>query len=164
MQTSRQCLLPLSRDSASFEANLKGRCKDVPKEIWPLLRSYEPYKGGSELLWALNLVRIGDNHKLVIPVGGATLVNGVDLRGTGGFMSTPLHPTWDRAKNEMELFTLGPGAKFQGNFKFGIYIEFGEIPTLEGELVIPVLVSFADKVETIIGEIEAEARKLGFFS
>lgn len=152
---------PFSRDAASFEANLKGRCKDVPKQIWPLLRSYEPYKGGSDLLWALNLVRIGDNHKIIIPVGSATSIAGVDIVGTG-IINIPYNPIWDRTKNEMELCTLTPGAKLQANFKFGVYIEFGEIDGLEGKSAIPTLDLFVNMVETILNEIEAEARKFGF--
>src|SRR5208283_1214386 len=35
---------PFSRSAINFEANLKGRCADVPKEIYPLLRSFKPYK------------------------------------------------------------------------------------------------------------------------
>ena len=39
---------PFSSDTAHFENNLRGRCKDVPVELWSLLHSYQPYKGGRE--------------------------------------------------------------------------------------------------------------------
>ena len=151
---------PFSGDAADFENKLRGRCADVPKEIYPLLRSYQPYKGGSEALWALNRICIANKHRLVIPIGSATCSTGMDVSGTG-FVSMPQHPTWDRAKNEMVLCTLGPGAQFNGNFQFGFYVAFGEIESLDGKSAIPVLDLFADMVETILREIEAETRRIG---
>ncbi len=38
----KSAYFPFSGDPTTFEASLNGRCKDVPKEIYPLLRSYQP--------------------------------------------------------------------------------------------------------------------------
>jgi len=153
---------PFSRDATTFETNLKGRCADVPKEIYPLLRSFKPYKGGNERLWAVNEVCVANKHKILIPIGSATFPAGVDFSGSG-FIEMPSTHVWDRTKHEMELFTLGPQTtKFNGDFKFGCYIAFGEIGSLAGEPAIPVLDQFVNMVETILGEIEAESRRLGF--
>ena len=62
----------------------------------------------------------------------------------------------------MELFTLGPGAQLKGHFKFGFYIAFGEIESLDGKPAIETLDLFVDMVETILREIEAETKRLGF--
>jgi hypothetical protein len=150
---------PFSADAAHFEANLKGRCADVPNEIYPLLRSYEPYKGGSDALWALNAVCIANKHKIIIPVIRATVSAGVNVHGTG-FMSMPYTLSWDRTKNEMELITLGPEAQFQGEFHFGFFIAFADIEILDGKPVIPVLDRFVEIVEIIVNEIEAGTNRL----
>jgi hypothetical protein len=159
-QNPRNAYFPFSREAAKFEAALKGRSKDVPEQIYPLLRSYEPYKGGSEALWALNQVCNANKHKLLIPVGAVTFSTGIKFEGTG-FCSMPYVPVWDSTKNEMELFTVGPGSQFKGHFTFGIYIAFGEIESVVGKNAIPTLDLFVDMVETIINEIDAESRRLG---
>jgi hypothetical protein len=51
----RNAYFPFSSTQAGFEANLKGRCKDVPQEIYSLLREFEPYEGGNEVLFALGI-------------------------------------------------------------------------------------------------------------
>jgi len=155
----RNAYFPFSRDDSTFEANLKGRCADVPKDIYPLLRSFQPYKGGSEPLWALNEVRVANEHIPLTLMGSATFTAGVDVSAIG-YWEMPYTPTLDRAKNEMELFTLTPGTKFKGKFQFGFYIAFGKIGSLEGKSVIPVLDLFVNMVETILREIETKCREL----
>jgi hypothetical protein len=157
--TIENAFFPFSGTPERFESNLKGRCKDVPQEIYPLFRSYEPYKGGSALLWALNEVCVGDKHKIIVPAINAIGGAGVNVRGTG-FMKMPDPPTWDRTKNEMELFTLGPGAELHGDFTFAFYIAFTDVESLNGKPVIPILDQFVSMVKIIINEIERETARL----
>ena len=128
-----------------------------------MLRTYKPYKGGENLLFALNEVCTANKHKLIIPIGSVTIAAGVSAEGTG-FMSMPYpRPVWDSAKNEMELFTLhrSATAKFKCNFQFGVYIAFGEVGITSGKSAIPILDEFVSMVETILREIEAESKRLG---
>ncbi len=153
---------PFSRNATKFESNMKGRCADVPQEVYPLLRSFEPYKGGSDALFALNVVCVSNKHRLIIPCASASFSAGVNARGTG-YMEMPYTPTWDSAKNEMVLCTLGPHTtEFNGEFHFAVFVAFGEIEIIGGEPVIPVLDQFVNMVKTIVGEIETETRRLGF--
>jgi hypothetical protein len=151
---------PFAGDAAHFENNLRGRCKDVPEELYPLLRSYEPYKGGSELLWALNEACGANKHGLLIAVGTAGVTTKTVIEGTGVW-SMPYASIWDSAKQEMELFTTARDHKARANITVAFYVAFGEIDGLNGKAAIPVLDSFADMVETIINEIEAESMRLG---
>jgi hypothetical protein len=54
--------------------NSKGACKDLPPEISSLFESFRPYKGGNNLLWALNELANTPKHETIVPVGigGAT--------------------------------------------------------------------------------------------
>ena len=151
---------PFAGDVSHFENNLRGRCKDIPVELWPLLRSYEPYKGGSELLFALNEVCGANKHGLLLPIGTATVTAETVIEGTG-FWSMPAAPIWDWAKQEMELFTTGPQPKLRANIRVGFYIAFSEIDSVAGKPAIPVLDDFVRMVQTILSEIEAECRRLG---
>jgi hypothetical protein len=157
----RHASFPFAYDPANFENSLRGNCADVPQEIYPLLRSYEPYKGGSEALWALHQIRSTNEHAIIVPIGAAAIEGESTMRATG-FVRRPYNLTWDSAKNEMELLTAAWGVKIHLNFKFGGYIAFSEIDSVAGDSVIPDLDLFADMVETIIAEIEAETRRLGF--
>ena len=61
----------------------------------------------------------------------------------------------------MELFSLEPNATFHGKYEIGCYVAFGEAGTFTGKNAIPILDLFVDMVETILGQIEAESKRLG---
>lgn len=158
----RNAYFPFARNAAAFEPNLKGRCADVPDKIYPLLRSFQPYGGGNEVLFALNEVCVTNKHKLLIPIGSGTFSAGINASWIG-VIAMPATPVWDSTNNEMELFTVGPNtAKFNGDFQFGCYVAFGKVSCLEGKSAGIVLEEFVVEVERILGEIEAESRRLGF--
>jgi hypothetical protein len=160
-QHPRNAYFPFSSVAAGFEANLKGRCKDVPQQIYPLLRGFQPYQGGNEILFALNQIANRNKHALVTPIMAATFETGVSIRGTG-FWSMPQPHIWDCVKNEMELFTNGPGAEFQGQIILAFAITLGDI-AVEHELsALGILEIFLREVERVVAAIEAEARRLGF--
>ena len=50
----RHCAFPFAGSLTEFETNALGRCKDIPQEIVALFARFKPYKGGNDLLWALN--------------------------------------------------------------------------------------------------------------
>jgi hypothetical protein len=154
---------PISRCADDFERVLKGRCRDVPEEIYPLLRSFEPYKGASDAIYALNLVCVSNKHKLVVPCASATLNAGVNV-SCFGFMETPYPaPVWNSEKNEMVLFTISPDTtNVNAQFGFAIHVAFGQIDFVGGKPIGPILDQFSDVAETIVSEIEAETRRLGF--
>jgi hypothetical protein len=162
-RAKRNAYFPFSKDATTFESNLAGRCADVPKEMWPLLCGYQPYKGGEDFLVGLNEACNANKHDLVTPVGSVTVATGVSIAGFG-FMSMPYpRPVWDRVKQEMELFTIHQThtQKFNGNFHFGVEICFGDVGSLDGFPILPNLDKLIWVVGTILGEIEAEARRLG---
>jgi hypothetical protein len=81
---------PFAKD-AGLENAIKGRSKDVPQEIYPLLRSFEPYQGGNEILGGLNMRCNADKHKMLTPVGTGIVRPGTSIRGRG-FFSIPDPP------------------------------------------------------------------------
>ena len=115
-------------------ANALGRSKDIPDRIQSLLCGFQPYKGGNDLLWALNEVANTDKHRMVIPIGQGLARYGASVRGTGYF-SMPDPHVWDRAKNEMKLIELGPGATHTYDFGFQFFIAFHDIEFIDGKSV-----------------------------
>ncbi|MGA8618039.1 MAG: hypothetical protein WB660_05905, partial [Candidatus Sulfotelmatobacter sp.] len=151
---------PFSKDAAHFERNLKGRCADVPPEMYPLFRACHPYDGGNEPLWALNVARGSADHALLVPAAVASFIGGMNVQGTGE-ISMPCNPVMDSSKHEMELATIAPEATFRGDYQIAIYIAFGEVGSVAGEHAGEVLQFFVELVETIVNEIGAESQRLG---
>lgn len=134
---------PFSRTEKEFEGNLKGRCRDVPRELYDCFRACKPYAGGNAALWALNVIRGTNEHAFLIPTVGHGFVTEMVVEGVG-FWSAPAYPVWDSTKNEMELMTIGPEAKLKSNFKLAFQITFGEVKMFTGRNVGEVLHLFAE--------------------
>jgi len=49
----------------TFETSANGNCKDLPPEIITLFRGFKPYKGGNDLLWALNQIVRANKHAVL---------------------------------------------------------------------------------------------------
>src|SRR5579871_4093 len=101
--------------------NSLGRCQDLPQEIRALFCTFKPYKGGDDLLWALNTMRNTNEHMVLVPVSTVVQRPSTKIRGTGFFqMTLPEYTVWDRCKQEVTFLTLGPGATFPYDFAFEV--------------------------------------------
>jgi hypothetical protein len=140
---------------------MKGRCKNIPEQIYPFFRALQPYKGGNDLLWALNDVCVRDKHKLLTATGTAAWRHHARFEGTAVF-SMPADHIWDRTKQEMVLLTVRPEGIGQYDFKFTLFIAFNEIPVIDGQPVDTVLNKMTSIVEGVLLGIEAECRRLGY--
>lgn len=140
--------------------NAMGRSKDVPEQIQSLFCGFQPYPGGDDLLWALNEICNTHKHKIAVPIGTGRVRLGAAVRGTG-FFSMPDPHVWNSAKNEMIVLTLGPGAEYNYEFNFYIFVAFGEVKIIGGQEVFGLLHRLGCKVHSIVVAIEAEARRIG---
>jgi hypothetical protein len=142
--------------------NALGRAKDIPEPIHSLFCGFQPYKGGNDLLWALNQVAITDKHKVVVPIGQGFVRNRASAQGRG-FVSIPDPPVWDRTKNEMVILELGPGAECDYDFDFTFFVAFNEIALIDGKPILTILPQFGSIVERVLTAMEAECRRLKIF-
>jgi hypothetical protein len=155
----RYAAFPFSRSAVEFENNLKGGCKDVPKEIYPFFRALKPYKGGNDTLWSLNEVSNIDKHAL-LSIGLGSKLAGVT--GKGGLVRMLVNPAWDRLKNEIELGTFVRGSGVQYKAKIALFIGFSEPEAIAGQPALRVLDECASEVERVVLALEVEARRLGY--
>lgn len=162
VENPRCAAFPFSGSAGELDKAIKGRCKDVPEEIYPLFRAYQPYRGGNDLLWALNEVSNTDKHAL-LAIAVATELGDVDMLGGALVGGLPINPTWDSRKQEIKLATFLAGHTPQGYMNYTPFIAFNEIPVVGGEPVSGVLNQFVSMVEGILTGLEAEARRLGLF-
>jgi hypothetical protein len=152
---------PFSNSPANFENRMRGLCKDVPSEIQALLRTFEPYKGGNDLLYMLNDMCNLSKHALITFVGCATASGQIKGAGWVGPVEFYEAHSWDRAKREIPYARVQRGFHFQHEVDFRIYvsIEYREIIT--GEPATQVFDAIGSEVAAICGAIEAESRKIG---
>lgn len=155
---------PFARSAAELENAIKGRSKDIPKEILALFRSFKPYKGGNNLLCALNEICNAEKHKIVTPAALTISTRGaMNVRGTGDW-STPAQAVWDSSKNEMVLIEAALDAQVEYDLEFFTLVIFDEIDAIRGEQVLGTLNALAGEVERVLLAIEAESRRIGIIS
>jgi hypothetical protein len=149
-----------ANSAAELENQIKGRSKDIPEEIYPIFRAYQPYRGGNDTLWALNEACNAHKHQGLVRLDTGTRLGNIML--TGGLVNLFSPPLWDSLKQEIECGTFFKGSKVEGNIEVGMFIAFDEIEVIGGEPVSRVLGYFVEIVEDIISTLEAEGTRLGF--
>jgi len=82
----------------------KKKIKLISAEANALIRDLKPYKGGDNILWALNRLRVTDTHKTVVPIGSALLgISGqMIMKPSGIGVHTFETPRWCRFNENME--------------------------------------------------------------
>ena len=152
---------PFGDTAPDVDNDIRRGCRDLPPDIQALFRSFKPYKGGNDILWALNKLR-NATHTTLIPVG--TTVGGIHIHNMAiaGPIQIPA-PKWDSEKNEM-IFARGmlPGTKLEYDLDFRLFVAFedvqpvGQMPAING------LMSMVAEVKRVMDASEAGCRKLGY--
>ena len=159
----RNAAFPFAKDAGNMASSI-GRAADLPKEVQSFLCGLQPYRGGDDLLWALNELCNGNKHKFVTPLIQVMARGPGRVRGFGRPFEMPDPPVWDSAKNEMVIVKFGPlvvpDAQWEYDFDFRPNIAIHEIPVVEGQPVLRVLYELCLKVESVLNGIEAESRRL----
>jgi len=162
---ARNCAFPFASDVDNMARSI-GRSADLPKEIQSLFCGFQPYRGGDDLLWALNELCNGNKHKFVTPMQAIMWRGRASVKGFGRPFDMPDPHKWDSASNEMVVVRLGPivapNATWDYEFDFLPFIAIHEIPVVSGHPVLGVLDELCLKVESVLAAIEAESRRLGF--
>jgi hypothetical protein len=156
IKPKKEQFFPFAGGSVEFENNLKGRCQDVPEEIYPVFRAFEPYKGGDDVLWALNRLSNIDKHGLLTISLNSELG---DVTGVGGMVRMYVNPVWDRNKNEIEIGTFVRNSQLNYKAQIALSITFNEVEVIAGEPALRVLDYCTDKVERILLCLESETRR-----
>lgn len=158
----KNCAFPFAGSLAQM-ANSLGRSKDLPLPIQSLFVGLQPYLGGDDILWALNEMCNTDKHKMILPVGTALIRTGANVGGTG-FFSMPDPHVWNRDTQEMELITLGPGAKFEYYFELYAWVAVNGIRVVDGKSILEVILKMGNRVLDILNVLESESRRLGYIA
>jgi hypothetical protein len=152
---------PIGDDPAGLE-NLISRkvSKDLPDEILALFRSFNPYKGGNDTIWALNRLA-NAKHTSLIPVAVATDAMHVRHMTITGNVSIPV-PVFDSEKNEILFARVGLGSQFKYDLGFMFLVALGDIDFIARHQAVAVLRTMSAEVKRVLIATEAECRRLGF--
>lgn len=155
----RQAKFPFADSLRDLEGN--SVLIYFPKNIKPFFLGLKPYKGGNDLLWALNRMCNTNKHRLLTPIclfRGPVQVFAERISGNAGI---PV-PQWDGTENKITLPDPQTNAKTRYHVNFEVVIAFNEVEVVRGQPVVAVLNDLAGIVERILLAIEAEARRLGY--
>jgi hypothetical protein len=153
----KACYFPIAGSASEFENALKGRCKVT--ELYALLRTFQPYKGGNDVLWALSTIANRDKHnaRLFNPMQTTAAIK-ASISGHGfQFLD---QATWDGSKDEIVFLTAREDAQFYHDFQISVFVSFYDIPVVDAGPVPLVLDAMARIVEGALIAIEAETRRL----
>jgi hypothetical protein len=151
-------------DAAGFENVMRGRLKALPADILALLRSLQPYKGGNDLIWALNRIRRQGTHRLIVPAVTDVSVGNIRMTTSSPFPLDIPPPAWNSEKDEIVFAVSGPPGTFDYDVEFAFFIAFGQVEGVAGEPVGDALEDMIAEVERIVLAIKAESRRMGLFS
>jgi hypothetical protein len=99
---------PIGDDATGLENLIRRNVsKDLPDEILTLFRSFKPYKGGNNAIWALNKLA-NAKHTSLIPVGMVADAM-IDVHVWAHNAILIENPVFDREKNEIVFARVGPG-------------------------------------------------------
>ncbi|GAB3416230.1 hypothetical protein NX774_10400 [Massilia agilis] len=162
----RDTYFPFGDNEAEVRSRDRSGSKEIPKQIFDLMVSFKPYRGGDDFLWAMNKLCNGNKHRLLnamASMSNSYRLSFVGNKGTGSYQLRI--PRWDYTKNELELSRISPGKTDDYQIKMDVrtLVAFCEPEIVVGHPAEGVLNLLADKVGTIISAVDAEAIRIGLF-
>jgi hypothetical protein len=156
-----QAHFPFGDNLVEVAACAQKGSSDIPKGIFDVMLSFKPYKGGDDLLWALNEVCNSGMREIIAPVAIVTGELSEAAASAGGTIRASWPPRWDSTKHEMVIAVTRHGAAFGGNFEFAFFMALANIEIAGGKTAAAVLEDLVVKAQNIVSAIEAEAIRTG---
>lgn len=152
---------PFAYDAAGVHDKLNRELTDVPPDIRSLLEGFRPYKGGNEVLWSLNQTRNTKTHRMLVPLGAASIGNSINFTNAVINGSAKIgYNRWDPEKNEVEFLRMGAGSQFQCEANVSFEVLLGDVEGLGGKPAVATLNALSREVEGILMAIEAETARI----
>lgn len=155
---AKNAYFPFGDTPSDLDANVKGRCKDLPPEISALFRSFDSHTRGNYPLWALNKLCNANKHQLLMPVGIASAGIGVN-RMVGSGIQLPA-PNFDREKNQIVIAKVEPGGHLEYDINLSFLVAFDECNGVKSGPAVGILDAIAREVDHVLRATEEECRRL----
>jgi hypothetical protein len=154
---------PFGPTESDMLNNAKGGCKDLPPEIVAHFKSFKPYKGGNNLLWAVNELANAPKHQTIVPVGlnGGAVNYNINIIKVGRVFATP-SATWDPLNNEIVFLIADPDSKFSYNVNVAFSVALNDVDeVIRGQHPVRILRLMAGEVENVLNLTEAMCKTIG---
>lgn len=161
-ENPEQTYFPFTEHDRAFDnPEAMRRSEDVPHEVMALFRTFKPYKGGNDLLWALNRIANINKHRLLVPV--LVDVTTVSIFGVGlGPASSLTYSNWDRTKRQVEYAVDLSYGEPNEHVRITFDITFDQPDVIRGQPAVRVLGYVAANVRTIIEAAVEVASRHGY--
>jgi hypothetical protein len=155
-----QAAFPFAKTATDLDNSMRRRSKDVPTEIQALLRTFQPYEGGNDILYFLNNLCNLSKHALITFMG-VTALDG-EIRGVGWSGPVQFYDplVWDREKHEIKYARTEKGVNFQHQANLRVFIALHYKETKTPVSATAVLDAMLRETERIVLAIEAESRRI----
>jgi hypothetical protein len=161
----RDNYFPFARDAGSIDEVIRSNCRNVPSDLIPLLKAFQPYGGGDDLLYSMSRLSGPNKHQIVLKLN--VNLTHLLLGAKTGFrlLQGPADIgvlRWDSSKQELDMVRIKPGGRFdcERQIKLPLFVTLGDSEPASREPAAAFLDALAGKVESIIMAIEAETTRL----
>lgn len=152
----KKTYFPIAGDLNEFQTwGTQKKVEPLSQDAKDLIASLKPYKGGNDLLWALNSLRNLDIHNALVPIGAASLggqTSMVLFPGRVGELTfeAPRFMSFD--ENQTATLLKFPRPLGQPNYDLEITVDvaLGDVEVLRGQLLTTTLQQFAGLAESIV--------------
>jgi hypothetical protein len=143
-----------------FEGLARRGLIKFPQEILSILMRFKPYKGGDDLLWALNRICAANKHRLLpLKIVRFRQIEGKLTKWGPG--KIPDNMGWNNGKKEIVFFRAHRHTVVDSHINLALDIAFDEsVGIVGGKPVVATLNTLVDKVENIIEALEGTGRVL----
>jgi len=160
---TEKAYFPIGKSAVDLDNLIQNGCKNFRREIISLLRTFHPYKGGNDLLWALHRECNRNKHEILTWVSMWIGAKHLPLSVSAGSEEARITGfRWDNRKNEIIIDAIADNALIEYNVKLCFNEAFYESDFTAGEPALTVLRHLARIIENIINNLELTARRLGF--
>ena len=155
---------PFADNTTKFDSMLSRGFKDFSQDVLTIPMRFKPYKGGDDLLWALNRICATNKHRL-LPL---EIIRYRKIEGQltkWGPAEVPENMGWDSAKKEIVFLRAHRHTFIESHIKVSLDIAFHEsIEVVGSKPVVATLNTLVDKVEQILLTLEDTALRLDLIS
>ena len=157
----KRSAFPFGDTMAEVQSRASTGSKDIPSPLFDVMVASGPYKGGNQLLWALNKLCNSHKHEIIIPMGIYTGGGSINNAYFSAVKSFAFPPKWDIEKEEMILAVIPHRAPMTFDMKISTFVAMAKIDGVVGKPAVAVLDDLANVVNGIIATLETEGIKLG---
>jgi hypothetical protein len=139
-----------------WEKSVKGRTKAAPPYAVEVMRTFEPWGGGNEALYSLNLLAVTDKHQMVTPVclqNNSILMNNFSYSGRGPVKIGVTN--WDIEKREIVVIETGEAVPIPlEGYRFTSFLAYSGEGHIYGKPIVALLNQLTNMCQQIIEALE----------